>query len=70
MPAVSRPQLGAVCHRTGGDQRIRDLDSMAPPEFSQVSARLTARFFVDRSAGQRPKEIVQSFMFIWPGASP
>src|ERR1035441_10354098 len=56
--AVSRPQLRSFPHRAGGDRRIGYLDSMAPPVLPQVLARLMARFFVDRSACQRPEEIV------------
>src|SRR5580704_15612430 len=70
MLAVSRPQFCSVRHRTSGDQRIRDLDSMAPSVLPQVDARLTPRFFVDGGACQRPEKIIQSVILIRSGAGP
>ena len=68
--AVSRPQLGVVHHRAGGDQRIRDLNSMAPTILLEVNARLMSRFFVDGCTCQRPKQVVQSVMLVEPRAGP
>src|SRR5260370_5731361 len=70
MLSVSCPQLCSVCGRARGNQSIRNLDSMASSVLPKVDARLTTRFFVDWNTCQRPEKIVQSGVFIRPGAGP
>src|SRR5438874_11431506 len=70
MLAVSRPQFCSVRHRACANQRVRNLDPMAPSVLPQVDARLTSRFLVDWNTSQRPEKIVQSVILTRPGACP
>jgi hypothetical protein len=56
MLAVLSPQHGAVRHRTGSDQGIRQFHRAGPPVLVRVKPCPASRFFIDRSTRQRQKQ--------------